>query len=89
VSDGPPQGDGGVALDNDGVEPQARHFYFADHITFHQNVRFREEACLLEFLHLQGLIGVRISQDEAGVAQGENAEGEEKVASTTEDIPSR
>jgi hypothetical protein len=86
VTYGLPQDSSGVTLDNYGVDRQAGHLNFADHLAFHQNARFREAASLIEFLHFESLIGVRISKDEAGVAQRENAEDEEKVASTTEDI---
>lgn len=65
---GPPQVGKGFPLDNHGVEPQPRHLYFPDDIAFHQDMRFREAARLLEFLHLQRLIGMRIREDEAGVA---------------------
>jgi hypothetical protein len=77
-----------VALDNDSVEPQSGHLNFANHIAYYQDVRFREEARLLEFFHFEGLIHMRISEDKAGVAQGEYAERQEKVAGATEDVRS-
>jgi hypothetical protein len=88
VTDGPSHASGGVTLNNDDVEPQARHLDFSNHIAFPQDMRFRETARLSESPHLESLIGVRISQEEAGVPQGESAEGEEKVADTTKDARS-
>ncbi|HYW37302.1 MAG TPA: hypothetical protein VE957_04240 [Terriglobales bacterium] len=78
----------GIALNNHGIEPQAGHLNFADHITFRQNVGFVEEAWWLEFLHLEGLIRVRINEDEACVTHGDKAEGEEKVARAAKDVAS-
>src|SRR5579864_3254047 len=89
VTDGPPQVSGGVTLNNDGVKPQTGHLDFSNHIAFPQDMRFRETARLSESLHLESLIGARISQEEAGVPQGESTEGEEKVAGSTKDARSR
>jgi hypothetical protein len=89
VTDGAPQVSWGVTLNNNGVEPQAGHLDFSNHVAFPQDMWFRETARLPEFLHLKSLIGARISQDEAGITQGESAEGEEKVAGATKDARSR
>jgi hypothetical protein len=82
-----PQSRGGIALHNYSVEPQPRHLDLSNHIAFRQDVRFREAARLFELLHFKGLIRIRIREDEAGVPQGENTEGEKKVASTLQDVP--
>jgi hypothetical protein len=81
-----PQGSGGVTLNNNGVEPQAGHLNFSNHIAFHEEMRFRERASLLEFLQLNGLISAGIRIHKAGVAQGKNAEGKEDVASSMKDV---
>jgi hypothetical protein len=89
VTDGSPQVSGRIALDNHDIQPQAGHLNLADHLTFQQHVGFIEEGRGREFLHLEGLIGVRIGEDEACVTQGEKAEDEEKVARAAEDAGSR
>jgi hypothetical protein len=84
VTYGSPQVRRGVALNHDGVEPQSGHLKLANDIAFRQNARFRESSRLLEFLQLEGLIGMGASEYEACVAQREKAERKKEVAAPTE-----
>lgn len=88
VTYGPPQVGKGFTLDNHGVEPQSRNLNFANHIAFDQDMRFREAARLLEPIHLQRLIGMRIRVHEGGVTQSQDADRQEKGTSATKEVRS-
>jgi hypothetical protein len=89
MTDGSPQVSGRVALDNHDIQVQAGHLNLADHLTCCEEVGLVGEARWLEFLHLQGLISVRIGENEDCVTQGEKAEDEKKVGRAAEDAGSR
>ena len=89
VTYSPTQARKGVALYNDGAEPQAGHLNFSDHIAFRQDMRFHEPAGLADFFHFQGLIRLRIRVDKACVSQSKNAQGEKKVAGNLEKVGAR
>ena len=78
----------GITLNDDRVDLQTRNLKYAKHIAIGQRARFWWRAGLLEFSDLGGLIDVRIRKDEAGVGEGENAKGEKRAGSDTEDARS-
>ena len=91
VADGAAQNGMGIALNDDGFEVKTRNLDLANHAAFEEERRRQLWAASsllqlgFEFRLFVGLIGMRVHNNVNGIAEGEEADGEEKIGREAKD----
>src|SRR5580692_7483096 len=79
---------GGLALDDHGVETQARHLNFAKRVAVGRRMWIGGRYGLVEFAKLHGFVDMRIRKDKTGVTEGDNSQRQKEITGAAEDFPS-